>query len=136
MTLPVRIRDQIDVILARVARLLKMHRQRAGFPRKVWLFELEAMPRDANRARTLSKGEGRSVQYRMSEPKPNQELEESEQICIGLAKPPIEPAGLIVLTVRVVVSELRSPDLIFRENHRAPSGDEKKRGEVSRLAPA
>jgi hypothetical protein len=41
-------------------------------------------------------------------------------ICMLGEEPPIEPAGFIILTMGIVVSELRPPHLITHENHRYP----------------
>ena len=47
-----------------------------------------------------------------------EQCDEPVDICMLREEPPIEPAGFIILTIGIVVSELRPPHLIAHENHR------------------
>jgi hypothetical protein len=82
------------------------------------------MPLDASFAEVVSKRDlttfGSLIEVEVS---PNQKPHESQKVCVGDTKAPIEPTGFIVLAICVVVSQLRAPNFVSHEQHRRSNGE-------------
>src|SRR5437764_857540 len=57
-------------------------------------------------------------QYRVALPQRDEALGERKQITLLIVQVPVEPANLIVLTIRIVVAVLGAPELVTAEQHR------------------
>ena len=57
-----------------------------------------------------------------------------QQLLLGFIKIPIKPADLVVLTVGVVVSALRTADFIAATDHRHALGEQKGEQQIAFLA--
>ncbi len=58
---------------------------------------------------------------------------EAQNVCVGLAKAPVEPTGFVILAICIVVSELGSAHFISHEQHGRPDGEQSKRENISDL---
>src|SRR5688572_6233786 len=63
-------------------------------------------------------------------PSSKQEFHESMYVGVFFEKRPVEPVGLIVVAVEVVVPALRSTHLVSHENHGQADGEQRDRVEV------
>src|SRR6266540_4388501 len=72
----------------------------------------------------------------MRSSQPDQQLEEPEQVSIGIEQAPVNPADLIVLAVGVVVTTLCPPELVAGQDHGGAGGEQENRREVPHLPPA
>ena len=87
----------------------------------VGLANFDAMPRQVRPAEEPVEAYALAFNLRTSQTAPRvEQRDEPVNICMLREEPPIEPAGFIVLTIGIVVSELRPPHLIAHENHRYP----------------
>ena len=67
-------------------------------------------------------------------PKADQQLDKRQEIGIYLlAALPIEPAGVVVLTIRIVVALLCARELIAHEQHRHADREEDRRQKIALL---
>ena len=73
-------------------------------------------------------------QVRMRLAQSDQPAGEGEQLVLRRGARPVEPEGLVVLAVGVVVAELRSPALVAREQHRDALRQKQGRQQVAFLA--
>ena len=87
----------------------------------VGLANLDAMPCQIRPAEEPVEAYALAFDLRIPQTAPRiQQRDEPMHICMLREEPPIEPAGFIILTIGIVVSELRPPHLIAHENHRHP----------------
>jgi hypothetical protein len=85
----------------------------------IGLANLDPMPSQIRPAEELIQAYTPALDLRLSQTAASAEQrDEPVHICMLREEPPIEPAGFIILTIGIVVSELRSPRLIAHENHR------------------
>src|SRR5438128_9099287 len=103
MFLPMCVGDEVDVLRLPSNSVVQVHRQRAGLPRPVWLANVDPMPGDMARVPLRVEVKGLSTEQGMRASQPDQQLEEPEQVSIGVEQAPIHPADLIVLAVGIVV---------------------------------
>ena len=87
----------------------------------VGLANFDSMPRQAGRAEEPVEAYALAFNRRTSQTAARvDQCDEPVNICMLRYQSPIEPAGFIVLTIGIVVSELRPPHLIAHEDHRYP----------------
>src|SRR5206468_2445765 len=76
------------------------------------------------------------VETRMSSADCDQALHILDQVAIILLEPPVNPAQLVVLAIRVVVATLCSAELIACQEHRNTLREEQAGQQITRLAGA
>src|SRR5262249_62235835 len=78
--------------------------------------------------------EALALQRRVLAAKADHQLEEAQQLALGLAEIPREPADRVILAVDVIVPALCLADLIAAPQHRHTLREQQDRGKVLDLA--
>ena len=97
----------------------------------VGLVKLYTMPVDTSLAEILFQGNRAAFDSMIEvETEPNHPLHEPEHVSVDGTKIPVEPTGLVILTICIVVSLLRASNFISHEQHRGPNREQSEQEEV------
>ncbi len=131
-----RVGGQVDVAVRFWCVLAgQVHRQRARAAAPVRQAQVDAVPRDVGPPvlTRLTSEEIAPAQNGVGAAEGDQRLGEAEEIALPLEQPPVHPADLVVLAVRVVVAPLRAAELVARQQHRRALRQQQQGEEVARL---
>src|SRR5258706_1618575 len=134
MRLPVRVGDQVDVVVSVVRQ--EVHGEGVGIPPPVRLAKPGAVPGHDGGPRPRILEEGAAAQRRVRLAGADQAGDGAQGVGGLLAPRPVQPAHLAVQAVGVVVAALGAAELVAPLDHGDALGEQEEGHEVAHLAPA